>query len=109
MQHHEEFTTKLDDALSASEHLLETIKSGEWEKVQSFNNIRMELIRMLPMRQKSDLFWHNFGDKLRKIKELDQQILELTERTRSQLVSQIRQTELKKQGCVQYLQQQNIN
>ena len=97
---------ELDNALNASEELLANIQNDNWEKVNSLNNVRMKLIRMLSMCQKSDFSWQKFGDKFKKMKELDRQILFVSKQRYDEIATQIRQTQANKFGCSEYLRQQ---
>ena len=97
---------EIDSALQASAEILVCIKQGDLEKVKLLNNVRMKFIRMLSMRQKTDLFWQKFGNKLNQLKELDQQIMACSEQLRDGLMTQIRQNQENKNGCIQYKEQQ---
>ena len=93
---------ELDSALQASNEILKCLQSGEWDKVKQLNNIRMKLIRMLSLCQKSDIAWQNFGDKLNRMKGLDQQILKLSSRLRDDVANEIRHNSVRKQNCDEY-------
>ena len=95
---------ELDNALVASEELLTCIQNDDWENVNKLNNVRMKLIRMLSMCRKSEFCWQNFGDKFKKMKELDEQILQVSKQRYNALALQIRQTQVRKIGCAEYEQ-----
>ena len=98
----ETLNEELDNALQASDEILISLQAGEWEKVKKLNNIRMKSIRMLSLCQKSDIAWQNFGDKLNKMKGLDQQILELSSKLRDEVANEIRHNCVRKQSCEEY-------
>ena len=93
---------ELDGALEASGEILACLRAGEWDKVKKLNNVRMKLIRMLSLCQKSDITWHIFGDKLNKMKYLDKQILELSCKLRDDVANEIRHNCVRKQSCEEY-------
>ena len=97
---------EIDSALQASVEILECIKQGDLEKVKLLNNVRMKFIRMLSMCQKTESLWQKFGNKLNQLKELDQQIMACSEQLRDDLMTQIRQNQENKNGCIQYKEQQ---
>ena len=96
------FEIELDNALHASGEILTCLQSGDWEKVNKLNNVRMKLIRMLSICQNSDIAWQNFGDKLNRMKGLDQQILELSSKLRDDVANEIRHNSVRKQNCDEY-------
>lgn len=98
---------EIDNALLASADMLINIEQGDMEKVKLLNNVRMKVIRMLSMCQKTELFWQKFGNKLNQLKELDREIMTCSEQMRDNLLAQIRRNQENKQGCIQYKQQQN--
>lgn len=93
---------ELDSALQASNEILNCLQSGEWDKVKQLNNVRMKLIRMLSLCQKSDIAWQNFGDKLNRMKGLDQQILNLSCKLRDDVANEIRHNCVRKKSCEEY-------
>lgn len=102
MMNNEILDKELDSALQASNDILICLQSGEWDKVNKLNNIRIKLIRMLSLCQNSDIAWQKFGDKLNKMKGLDQQILDLSSKLRDDVATEIRQNGVRKQGCEHY-------
>ena len=102
MINNEILENELDSALRASGEILECLQSGEWEKVKKLNNVRMKLIRMLSICQKSDIAWQKFGDKLNRMKGLDQQILDLSSKLRNDVADDIRHNSVRKQSCEEY-------
>ena len=96
---------ELDNALQASEEILTCMTQGEWEKVNSLNYIRMKLIRMLSMCQNRDISWQEFGERLYRMKVLDQQILASSKKLREETMQQIHQTRSQKDGWMLYMQQ----
>ena len=98
-------SNELDNALRASEEILNCIAEGDWEKVNSLNYVRMKLIRMLSMCQNYDIPWQEFGEKLYRMKVLDQQILASSKTLREETMAKIRQARANKDGCALYMQQ----
>lgn len=98
----ETLNQELDKALQASDEILICLQTGEWEKVKKFNNVRMKLIRMISLCQNSDITWQKFGDKLNRIKGLDQQILDLSSKLRDDVANEIRHNCVRKQNCEEY-------
>ena len=105
---HSDFDGQPYRAIVASEELLERIYNKKRKTIKRINNIHVKLIRMLSICQKSEDFWQRLGDKLRKLKDLNQVIMGSTESLREELMSQIRHH----RGCgeefAQYSQQQKV-
>ena len=99
---------ELDKALQASEEIIDCIAQGDWEKVNTLNYIRMKLIRMLSRCQNNDISWQEFGERLYRMKALDQQILTSSKKAHKATMVQIQKTRANKEGCAFYKQQNQL-
>ena len=93
---------QMRQTIDASEKILTALDSNELDKIQDYDNVRVNFVRSLSKMKKQ--IPHHLGPEINKIYQLDKQILEKVEALRDEVLTEILGVYDNRAACVEYNQ-----
>lgn len=96
------------DAIDASEKIIASLKSGDFEAAGRFDNDRAKLIRTLSKQQNLETTVAPYVTELKTLSELDNVIQSISEKLRDEVLTEINKEQANRLRHVQYAENQRL-